>query len=217
MAFDLTAATITPWDDEERHMLQILTQMMDSTPATVLATGDELLLRGVRHSLPQLKQQVHYNSSDSTVLYQRAADIEDLVPVLTRSQDGGSTSDQIFSLGTRNMLALAWYLRPDIRSGFLADTEFRVMIRLRLSLPVHAIGARCHYVRDGSSVPCRTEVCAQGTHAHSCCRRLIMSRHERICAVLEQLCTRAGWGVFREQNVAKDLRSGRQSMGSRVG
>eukprot|EP00971_Amphidinium_carterae_P257574 5112758-Amphidinium_carterae.1 len=166
---------------------------------TLEVTADALL-QGVRHSLARLRNQVHLRN---TLVYQSAVDAKELAPVLTRSCRVGKTqSDHVFSVGLRNTLSLAWFLNPDARSGFLADPEFRTMCRLRLSLPVHADGARCHYIRNGSSLACRELVTDSGSHAQHCCRRLIIARHGRLCSMLAHLCRLAGWSVIREQNVA---------------
>eukprot|EP00971_Amphidinium_carterae_P044083 867476-Amphidinium_carterae.1 len=215
MVVDLVAPVVTPWLDEETHALETMSRMMNLSVAAALDIQDDALLLGARNTLPRLKMRVHHRA---TVAYQAAVDAAQLAPVLTRSLGCGKTSaDQVFSVGLRNTMALAWYMHPHPTGGFLQDHEFLTMGRLRLSLPVHDARARCHYIKNGSTVSCQSAVPVDGSHAHSCCRRMIMSRHGKLCSVLASLCTRAGWTVLREQEVTKGNRGGREHESSRSG
>eukprot|EP00971_Amphidinium_carterae_P169391 3356258-Amphidinium_carterae.1 len=180
LVVDLMTPVVTPWLDDETHALQTLERMMNLSVASALEIQESSLLLGARNALPRFKQFVHHHA---TTAYQVAVDASQLAPVLTRTLHWGKASaEQVFSVGLRNTMALAWYMRPHPVGRFLQDHEFITMGRLRLSLPVHLPNARCQYVRNGCTVSCQHVLSGDGAHAHACCRRMIMSRHNKLCS-----------------------------------
>eukprot|EP00971_Amphidinium_carterae_P199480 3958786-Amphidinium_carterae.1 len=119
MEIDPVPHSVTPWCADEIYTLQAIERMMEFSVTGALDVTADSLQQGVRHSLARFRNQVHLRN---TVVYQTAIDAKELAPVLTRSSRIGKThTDQVFSVGLRNTLSLAWFLNPDARFGFLAD------------------------------------------------------------------------------------------------
>eukprot|EP00971_Amphidinium_carterae_P322238 6404859-Amphidinium_carterae.1 len=79
------------------------------------------------------------------------------------------------------------------------------MCRTRLTLDVYPEKAQCRYIRNAATAACGALLQGSGSHAHSCCRRLIMSRHAQLCYAIANACRQAGWNVLLEQDVVRGL------------